>query len=68
MSVNNDELITVSISIKRRDFNKLTHITGQLTYENALRNAAFEQICDYRSKRDPNCEHPFRDLSPIDPD
>jgi hypothetical protein len=64
----NDEKVTVSITLARRDFNKLTHMNSKLTFEDALMSAASEQICDYRSKFDPHCNMPFRDMSPIDPD
>ena len=66
MAVDNDELVTVSLTLTRREFNKLTKITCKLTYEEALRDAALEQICNYCSKTDKDGNFQYRVVSPID--
>jgi hypothetical protein len=67
MSSDCDEMITVCVSMLRRDFNRLTHMMSEPDFKIALMEAACEQISNYRSKVDPRGDHPYRVISPIDP-
>jgi hypothetical protein len=66
MSDESNDMVSVTILLSKQDLNKLTHMTSKLTYEDAVRDAAFEQITNYRSKIDPLGLKPFKVLSPID--
>ena len=67
MSSDPDEMITVCVSMLRRDFNRLTHMMSEPDFKIALMGAACEQICNYRSRVDPRGEHPYVVRNPIDP-
>jgi|GEM_PF-4092269 len=67
MSSDGDEMLTVCVSMLRRDFNKLTHMVCEETFEAALVAAACEQITSYKSRVDPRGEHPYVITNPIDP-
>lgn len=67
MSSDGDEVVTICVTMLRKDFNRLTHMVSEETFESALVVAAYEQISNYRSRADPDGEHAYTVRNPIDP-
>lgn len=67
MNSDPDEMVTVCVSMLRRDFNRLTHMMSEPDFKIALMEVACEQICNYRSRFDPRGDYPYVVNNPIDP-
>lgn len=67
MSSDADEMVTVCVSMLRRDFNRLTHVMCEPDFKIALMDAACDQISTYRSRIDPRGDHPYVVRNHIEP-